>query len=71
MSRETPWVLWPFVTLWRLVAAIVQFTGRLAAIILGIVLMFLGFALTVSVLGAIVGIPLFLLGLMLVFRGLF
>ncbi len=71
MSKGTPWYIWPFAMIWRLVAAIVEMTGRLVAVILGIVLMVLGVFLTLSVVGAIVGIPLFLLGLLLVFRGLF
>jgi hypothetical protein len=59
------------VALWRLLAAIVELTGRLVAVILGVVLMIVGAVVTVTVVGAFVGIPLMLFGFMLVVRGLF
>jgi hypothetical protein len=68
---HTPWYLWPFVALWRLVAGIVLLTGRLVAVILGAVLMLAGFLVSLTVVGAIIGIPLALVGLLLVLRGLF
>lgn len=71
MRRRIPWFLWPFVALWRLLAAIVELTGRLVAVILGVVLMIVGAVVTVTVVGAFVGIPLMLFGFMLVVRGLF
>jgi hypothetical protein len=64
-------LLAPFVAIWRLVAAIVEITGRLMAVLLGVVLMIVGIVATVTIVGAIVGIPVFLFGLLLVFRGLF
>lgn len=64
-------LLAPFVAIWRLVAAIVEITGRLMAVLLGVVLMIVGVVATVTIVGAIVGIPVFLFGLLLVFRGLF
>ena len=74
MSQEkakTPWILWPFVALWRLIAGIVEVTGRLVAAVLGLVLMIVGVVLTITVIGAVVGIPLILFGFMLMLRGLF
>jgi hypothetical protein len=74
MSRTehgTPWILWPFVALWRLIALIVEFTGRIVAVVLGAVLMIVGIIVSLTVIGAIVGIPLAILGLLLVLRGLF
>lgn len=67
----TPWIFWPFVALWRLVATIIEIAGRLVGIILGVVLMIVGALLTATVIGAIVGIPLAVFGLLLVMRGLF
>ena len=64
-------LLAPFVAIWRLVAAIVEVTGRLMAVLLGVVLMIVGVIATVTIVGAIIGIPVFLFGLLLVFRGLF
>ncbi|MGI6206570.1 MAG: hypothetical protein ACOYEW_00040 [Anaerolineae bacterium] len=65
------WFLWPFVALWRLVAGIIQVTGRLLAIVLGVVLMIVGVVLSATIIGAVLGIPLAAFGLMLVVRGLF
>jgi hypothetical protein len=59
------------VALWRLLAMIVEFTGRLVAVILGAVLMIVGAVVSLTVVGAVVGVPLALLGFLLILRGLF
>ncbi len=64
-------VLWPFVAIWRLLTWIVEFTGRLLAVVLGLALMIVGIVLSLTVIGAVVGIPLALVGLLLVLRGIF
>lgn len=69
--HATPWFLWPFVALWRLLAGILTLTGRLVGVILGLVLVIAGFAISLTIIGAIVGIPLIILGLLLIVRGLF
>ena len=68
---KVPWILWPFWAIWQLLTWILQATGRLVAVILGLVLMIVGFIVTLTVIGAIIGVPLFIIGLLLVFRGLF
>ena len=68
--KNKPWLLRPFIWLWNFIAYIVTLTGRLVAVILGLVFMLLGVILTITVVGAIVGIPLFIIGLLLVIRGL-
>jgi hypothetical protein len=70
-NRRTPWFLWPFVAIWRLVAWIVELTGRLVAVILGAVFMIVGAIVSVTIIGAVIGIPLGILGFMMVLRGLF
>ncbi len=70
-KTKTPWLLWPFVALWRLVTWILAMTGRLVAILLGIVFMVVGVIATLTVIGAIIGVPMFLFGVLLIFRGLF
>jgi len=70
-THHIPWFAWPFVALWRLIAGIVSVTGRLIAVVLGSALMLAGFLVSLTVVGAIVGIPLAILGLLLVLRGLF
>jgi hypothetical protein len=68
--KNTNCLLRPFVWLWNFIAYLVMLTGRLVAVILGLVLMLAGFILAVTVVGAIVGIPLLIIGLLLVVRGL-
>ena len=70
-KSHTPWFLWPFVALWRLLAIIVELTGRFVAMVLGIVFIIVGVIVSLTVIGAIVGIPLAIVGLLLFFRGLF
>jgi len=69
--KRTPWFLWPFVALWRLVSGILIVTGRLVAVVLGLVFVLVGALLSATVVGAIVGVPLILFGGLLVVRGLF
>jgi hypothetical protein len=69
-KARTPWYLWPFAAIWNLVVWIVSLTGRLVAVVLGLVLVLAGVILTVTVVGAVVGIPLILFGLLLAVRGL-
>lgn len=70
-QREVPWIFWPVVALWRLIATILSLTGRLIGAILGLVLVVLGFAISLTIVGAILGIPLIILGLLLMIRSLF
>jgi hypothetical protein len=66
-----PILLCPFWALWRLVTGILELTGRLVAVILGVVFMLVGALLTALVIPAIVGIPLFVFGFLLTMRGIF
>jgi hypothetical protein len=68
--NKTPWFLWPFAAIWNLVAWIVNLTGRLVAVILGLVFLIVGVILTITIVGAILGIPMILFGILLVIRGL-
>ena len=70
-KKHVPWYLWPFWAIWRLVEIILQLTGRVLAVVLGLVLMVAGALVSLTVIGAIIGVPLFIIGLLLVFRGLF
>jgi hypothetical protein len=69
--KKTPWYLWPFAALWRLVTGILVVTGRLIAVILGLVFVLVGALLSATIIGAIIGVPLVLFGAVLVVRGLF
>ena len=70
-KHHTPWFLWPFVALWRLLAVIVEMTGRFLAMVLGIVFIVVGVIVSLTIIGAIVGVPLAIIGLLLFLRGLF
>ena len=75
MTTETkshiPWYLWPFAALWKLLAVIVEMTGRFVAMVLGIVFIVVGILVSLTIIGAIVGIPLVVIGLLLLLRGIF
>jgi hypothetical protein len=70
-KRNVPLLLWPFYAIWRLIALIIEITGRLVGAVLGLVLMIAGVVLTITIVGAIVGVPLIVFGLMLTVRSLF
>ena len=70
-KRKIPWFLWPFWALWKLVCGIVEFTGRIVAVILGLVLMIVGVVISLTIVGAVVGIPIVIVGFLLTLRGLF
>ncbi len=70
-TKRVPWFLWPFWAIWKLVVGIVAATGRLVAVILGLVFLIVGAVLTATLIGAIVGVPFIIFGLLLMVRGLF
>jgi hypothetical protein len=59
------------VALWKLIAGIVEFTGRFVAMVLGIVFMIVGVIVSLTIVGAIVGVPLAIIGLLMFLRGIF
>lgn len=70
-KHHIPWYLWPFAAIWKLLAVIVELTGRLVAMILGFVLMVVGVIVSLTVIGAIIGVPLAIVGLLLFLKGIF
>ena len=70
-KKTSPWCLWPFVAIWNLLALVLNITGRVLAGILGVGLMIIGIALTMTVAGAPVGIPFAILGFLLIIRSIF
>ena len=74
MSRQSRGVgsclLWPFAALFRLIAGLLVLGGRFLVMVLGMVFIFVGLLVSLTIVGAIVGIPLALVGLIMVFRGL-
>ena len=64
-------LLWPFWALWHLIALIFNLTGRFVGLVLGLVFMLVGVIATLTIVGAIVGIPLFIIGFLLFLRSIF
>ena len=75
MSNSTdtrvPVLLWPFYAIWRLLTFVLNVVGRLICSILGLGFMIAGIAITMSVVGAPIGIPLASLGFLLLLRAVF
>ncbi len=69
-NNKEPWFLWPFIAIWNLLALVLNITGRVLAGVLGVVLMILGIALTMTGAGAPVGIPFAIVGLLLIIRSI-
>ena len=70
-QSSVPILLWPFYVIWRLLTLILNLIGRVISALVGIALMVGGVAITLSVVGAPVGIPLASLGFLLLVRALF
>ena len=70
-KNDVPILLWPFYAIWRLLTFVVELIGRLLCGILGIGLMIAGVTITLSIIGAPVGIPLASVGFLLLVRAIF
>ncbi len=69
--RRVPWILWPFWALWRLLTFVLEVTGRLLCGVVGLALLVVGVTMTLSVVGAPLGIPMALVGFLLLLRAVF
>ncbi len=70
-ERRIPWILWPFYAVRRLLTFILNITGRIICAFIGIVLMAAGISITLSIVGAPLGIPMAAFGFLLLVRALF
>lgn len=70
-KRKVPLLLWPFWAIWRLLTLILNLTGRLIAVVLGLVLMIAGAVLIITIVALPIGIPIAVIGFLMVLRGLF
>ena len=61
----------PLMLIWRLTRLIVEAVGRLLAVVIGFVFLVVGTLLTLTGIGVIVGVPLLILGLALMVKGVF
>ncbi len=70
-EREFHWILWPFVAIWRMLTWVLRVTGRIVCAVLGIAFMAIGVAISLSIVAAPLGIPVAVLGMLLMIRALF
>jgi len=70
-AQRMPILLWPLVGVWRLITFFANAIGILLTLLIGFVLMVVGLVLTWTVIFSIVGIPLFIIGVLLIVRGLY
>ena len=71
MSSAGSCIVWPFAAVWHLAAFILEATGRLLVVLLGLIAVILGVLISLTIVGAVVGVPLILFGIVLIVRGLF
>lgn len=70
-KHQIPWYLWPFWIVWKFLATIVELVGRFTALVIGLVFILIGILLTITVIGSIIGIPLAIIGFLLLLKGIF
>lgn len=71
VENRTPWILWPFAVVWRLLTLLLEVTGRILCAVLGLLLIAIGVASTLTIVGAPVGVPFAVFGVLLTIRALF
>jgi hypothetical protein len=71
VRHRSPWVLWPFAVIWDLLTFFLIALGRVLTGLTGFLLMAVGVLITLTVVGAPLGIPLAALGLLLMVRSAF
>jgi hypothetical protein len=76
MSAALQWTgraifIWPLKGLWRFVTFLEKVLGIVFCLLAGLVLCAVGVFLTMTYIGAVIGIPLALLGTLLLIRGIF
>ena len=71
LRRDVPWFLWPAAALLDLLALVLRTAGRLVAGLLGVALVMVGVALSLTFIGAPLGVPMAVLGVLLLIRALF
>lgn len=64
-------LFWPFQMIWSLIGFLFKLFGRLMSAIIGVVFMITGAVLTFTIVGSFIGIPLIILGLLLLIRSIF
>ena len=63
-------LLLPFRLVWGIVRFVFELTGRLLAVVIVVALVVAGVILTLTVIGAIFGVPLIAIGVRLILKGI-
>lgn len=69
--RNTPVIFWPVVAVWKIITKLVELTGILIALLVGFIFMVVGVTLSMTVVGAVIGIPLLFIGVMITLRAIY
>lgn len=71
-ARESaPWIFWPLAAVWDLLAFTLRLTGRLVSGVIGLVLLAGGALFSFTIIGAPIGVPVAIVGMLLLVRSLF
>ena len=69
--KNVPWFLWPIHLPLKIAFFIISLCGRFVGLILAVIFILLGKFLTATIIGAIIGIPLLIIGIVLGINCLF
>jgi len=69
--KNVPWYLWPIYLSLKIAFFILSLCGRFVGLILAVIFIVLSKFLTATIIGAIIGIPMLLIGIALGFNCLF
>jgi hypothetical protein len=67
---SAPWIFWPIAALWDLIAFVLSLTGRLIGAVVGLLLLVIGLGLSITVILIPIGVPLAIVGFLLVLRSI-
>ncbi len=71
LRREAPWILWPAAALLDFLFFVLRAAGRLVAGVVGLALIMAGVVVALTIIGAPLGVPMAVLGVLLLIRALF
>ncbi len=71
LRHRTPWILWPLAAMADTLAFLLTLLGRLLTAVIGLLLISVGVLISLTVVGAPLGVPLACLGFLLLIRSLF
>lgn len=65
------WIFWPFSILFGFIGLIIGLVGKLVGAVIGFALAVTGFAFTMTIIGAGIGIPLMIFGVIMMLISIF